>query len=190
MSILSAPHFHNEEAAIEFLESIIYANGVFCPKCGNVGESYKIKGQRPGLRCCKACRKQFTVKVGTVFESSHIPVTKWLQATHLLCASKKGCSAHQLHRMIGVTYKTAWFMMHRIREAMAPGGKLSPLGGEGKTVEADETYLGGLEKNKHAKDRKHIGRGGAGKEAVFSLVERSGKVRSTHVQSVNAETCA
>jgi transposase-like protein len=119
---------------------------------------------------------------------SHVPVTKWLQATYLLCASKKGCSAHQLHRMLGVTYKTAWFMFHRIREAMAPGGDLSPLGGEGKAVEADETYVGGLEKNKHAKDRKHLGRGGVGKQIVLSLVERGGKVRSRHVQHVTADT--
>ena len=188
MSNLSAPYFHDEAAAIDFLENIIWANGIVCPKCGNIGETYKIKGKRPGLRTCKACRKQFTVKVGTVFESSHIPATKWLQATYLLCASKKGCSSHQLHRMIGVTYKTAWFMFHRIREAMAPGGALTPMGGEGKTVEADETYVGGLEKNKHAKDKKHQGRGAVGKEAVFSLVERGGKVRSTHVQHVTAET--
>lgn len=188
MSHLSALHFHNEEAAIKFLEDIIYANGVFCPKCGNVGESYKISGKRSGLRTCKACRKQFRVTVGTVYESSHIPVHKWLQATYLLSASKKGCSAHQLHRMLGVTYKTAWFMAHRIREGMAPSGNLPPLGGEGKAIEADETYLGGLEKNKHAKDRKHEGRGGVGKEIVLSLVERGGKVRSHHVQHVTAET--
>lgn len=187
MSILSALHFHNESAAVEYLESIIWANGVVCPKCGSVREHYKIKGQRPGLRCCKDCRKQFTVKVGTVFESSHIPLHQWLQATYLVSSSKKGISAHQLHRTLEVTYKTAWFMMHRLREAMRVLN-IEPMGGEGCIVEADETYLGGLEKNKHAKDRKHQGRGATGKEAVFSLVERGGKVRSTHVQSVNADT--
>ncbi len=188
MSILSAPHFHDETAAIEFLEAIIYADGVFCPKCGNVGESYKINGQRPGLRCCKACRKQFTVKVGTVFEDSHVPLHKWLMCNYLMVSSKKGISSHQIHRALGVTYKTAWFMTHRLREAMAPGGVLPPLGGNGKTVEADETFVGGKEKNKHAKDRKHQGRGAVGKEAVFSLVERGGKVRSQHVPAVNAHT--
>jgi transposase-like protein len=187
MTTFDAPHFHDEEAAIAFLEGIVWADGIACPKCGNVGETNKIAGKRPGLRCCKACRKQFTVKMNTVFESSHIPVRVWLQAAYLLAASKKGFSAHQLHRMLGVTYKTAWFMMHRLREAMRVL-KIEPMGGEGKTVEADETFLGGLEKNKHAKDRKHQGRGPVGKEAVFSLVERGGKVRSHHVQSVNADT--
>lgn len=187
MTVFDAPHFHNEEAAVAFLEGIIWADGIVCPKCGNVGDTYKIKGKRPGLRTCKACRSQFTVKMNTVFESSHIPVRVWLQAAYLLAASKKGFSAHQLHRMLGVTYKTAWFMMHRLREAMRVL-HIEPLGGEGKTVEADETYLGGLEKNKHAKDRLKQGRGPVGKEAVFSLVERGGKVRSTHVQSVNADT--
>ncbi len=187
MNIFNAPHFHDEKAAIAFLESIIWADGIVCPKCGNIGETYKIAGKRPGLRTCKACRKQFTVKVNTVFESSHISVCVWLQATYLLAASKKGFSAHQLHRMLGITYKTAWFMMHRLREAMRVL-KIEPMGGEGKTVEADETYLGGLEKNKHRNKRLNAGRGPVGKEAVFSLVERGGKVHSTHVKSVNAET--
>jgi transposase-like protein len=190
MSVLSAPYFHNEDAAYEFLEAIIWAKGVVCPKCGNIGESYKINGKsaRPGLRCCKACRKQFRVTVNTVFESSHIALHKWLQAAYLMASSKKGISAHQLHRTLGITYKSAWFMEHRLREAMAPHDGLPPLGGEGKTVEADETYVGGKEKNKHAKDRKHLGRGPVGKESVFSLVERGGKVRSHHVQHVTAET--
>lgn len=187
MIFFDAPHFHNEEAAIAFLEAIVWVDGIVCPKCGNIGETYKIVGKRPGLRTCKACRSQFTVKVNTVFESSHIPVRVWLQASYLLAASKKGFSAHQLHRMLGVTYKTAWFMMHRLREAMRVL-KIEPMGGMGKVVEADETYVGGKEKNKHAKDRLHQGRGAVGKETVFSLVERGGKVRSTHVKSVNAAT--
>jgi transposase-like protein len=188
MSVLSAPHFHNEEAAIKFLEGIIWANGVNCPKCGVVADHYQIKGKsaRPGLRCCKSCRKQFTVKVGTVFESSHIPVYKWLQATYLLSASKKGMSAHQLHRMMGVTYKTAWFMFHRIREAMRVLN-IEPLGGEGKVVEADETYVGGKEQNKHLRKRTGHKNGLSKKEAVVSIIEREGKVHSYHTGRATAE---
>lgn len=189
MKTLSAPCFHDEKAAFEFLESIIWPNSPICPKCGHEGATYEIKGKsaRPGLRTCKRCRKQFTVKVGTVFEDSHVPLHKWLQAAYLMASSKKGISSHQLHRMLDVTYKTAWFMTHRLREAMREL-HIEPLGGEGMVVEADETYVGGKEKNKHAKDRKHLGRGAVGKEAVFSLVERGGKVRSTHVKSVSAAT--
>ena len=187
MTAFNAPHFHDEEAAVAFLEGVIWAVGIVCPKCGNVGDTYKIKGKRPGLRTCKACRSQFTVKMNTVFESSHIPVRVWLQAAYLLAASKKGFSAHQLHRMLCVNYKTAWFMMHRLREAMRVL-HIEPMGGEGTIVEADETYVGGLEKNKHRSKRKHLGTGGAGKEAVVSLIERGGKVRSTHVPHVIAET--
>lgn len=189
MSILSAPYFNDEVAAIKHLESIVWVDGIVCPKCGVVDNSNTLKGKstRPGLRKCYSCRKQFTVKVGTVFESSHIPLHKWLQATYLMAASKKGISSHQLHRTLEVTYKTAWFMTHRLREAMRELN-IELMGGEGKTVEADETYVGGLEKNKHANKRNKAGRGTVGKEAVFSLVERGGKVRSTHVQHVTAET--
>lgn len=187
MSKLAAPHFTNEEAAREYLENLRWPEGTVCPHCGTVGNAYATK--RGKYRCAeRECRKDFSVTVGTVYERSHIPLHKWLLASYLLCSSKKGISSHQLHRMLGVTYKSAWFMTHRIREAMAPHGDLPPLGGEGKTVEADETYVGGKEKNKHAKDRKHQGRGPVGKQAVFSLVERGGKVRSTHVPSVNAHT--
>lgn len=189
MSILSKPYFHNEEAAIKHLESIVWANGVVCPKCGCVDSFYELKGKstRPGLKKCAACRKPFTVKMNTVFESSHIPLHKWLQAAYLMASSKKGISSHQLHRILEVTYKTAWFMTHRLREAMRELN-IEPMGGEGAIVEADETYVGGLEKNKHKSKRLNAGRGAVGKEAVFSLVERGGKVRSTHVQHVNAET--
>ncbi len=189
MSVLSKEIFHNEEAAIKHLESIIWANGQFCPHCGTVERAGKLQGEKTpiGTWKCYACRKKFTVKVGTVFESSHIPVHKWLQAAHLLSSSKKGFSSHQLHRTLEVTYKTAWFMTHRLREAMRVL-KMEPMGGEGSIVEADETYFGGLEKNKHRSKRIPGSQGGANKEAVFSLVERGGKVRSTHVKSVNSDT--
>jgi transposase-like protein len=189
MSILSAAYFHNEEAAVKHLENIVWANGIVCPKCGVVDNSGELKGKtaRVGLRKCYACRKQFTVKVGTVFESSHIPLHKWLQAAYLMSSSKKGISAHQLHRTLEVTYKTAWFMAHRLREAMRPLN-LEPMGGEGKVVEADETFVGGLEKNKHKSKRNTHSQGGAKKEAVVSMVERGGKVRSFHTGRANIGT--
>ena len=183
--------FTDEARAREWLEAHLWANGRPCPHCGVVGESTKIGGAtaRPGLYKCNACRKQFTVTVGTIFERSHVPLGKWLQATFLMCASKKGFSAHQLHRMLGVTYKTAWFMAMRIREAMREGKFSFPMGGEGKTVEADETYVGGKEKNRHKSKRFKNHAGGTwGKEMVFSLVEREGSVRSMHLTSVSAAT--
>ncbi|MFH1158812.1 MAG: IS1595 family transposase [Pseudomonadota bacterium] len=186
---LQNPIYNDDNKAREHLENLRWAQGAVCPHCGTVGNSTLMKGKstRPGVHKCKDCRKPFSVTVGTLFERSHISLSKWLLAVHLLSSSKKGMSSHQLHRMLGVTYKTAWFMSHRIREAMKPINP-SPLGGEGRTVEADETYVGGLEKNKHKKDRLKAGRGPVGKEAVFSLVERGGKVRSTHVPAVNAQT--
>src|SRR5918995_207338 len=146
MSILSEPHFHNEEAAYARLESIVWPDGPVCPHCGNADPArvYAIKGKtaRLGLRTCAECRKQFTCKVGTIFESSHVKLHLWFQAAHLLASSKKGISAHQLHRTLKVTYKTAWFMAHRLREAMRDGGLVAPMGGGGGIVEADETYFG------------------------------------------------
>src|SRR6266568_4486680 len=182
MSILSEPHFHNEEAAYARLEAIVWPDGPHCPHCGNANPEriYRIKGKtaRPGLRTCAECRKQFTVKVGTVFEDSHIPLHKWFQAAHLLASSKKGISSHQLHRTLKVTYKTAWFMSHRIREAMRDG-KLSPMGGPGSVVEADETFTGRLEGQKRRKA------GWAHKNVVLTLVERGGSARSFHVDSTS-----
>lgn len=186
-SIFDAPRFQDADAAREYLESVRWPNGPICPHCGVIGEHYAMSGktQRPGLYKCKDCREEFTVTVGTVFERSKIALNKWVMLAELMCASKKGMSAKQVERMLGVTYKTAWFMCHRMREAMndTSGGM---LGGSGKTIEADETYVGGKEKNKHRSKRTKGANGGVGKQMVFSLVERGGKVRSIHLPSVNA----
>lgn len=177
MSILSQNHFHNEHAAVERLEAIVWPNGPICPHCGGVDRITSVKGGRIGLRRCGQCKGQFTCKVGTVFEDSKIPLHKWFQAAHLLASSKKGISSHQLHRTLSVTYKTAWFMSHRLREAMRDtnGG---PIGGGGKIVEADETFF----VNKKGFDKRSgIGR----KMVVVSLVERGGPLRSTILDSVS-----
>jgi len=189
MSDFSNPIFHDETKAREWLEARLWPNGPVCRHCGVVNEATLMKGKttRPGLYQCNACREPFTVTVGTLYERSHVPLHKWLGATHLMMASKKGMSALQISRMIGVTYKTAWFMCHRIRESLRVTDN-GQLGGAGVTVEADETYIGGKEANKHAKKRR--GRRGPGedKEAVVALVERGGRVRSTHVRDVNSKT--
>src|SRR5438046_7603246 len=172
MSALSQPHFQDANKAREYLEATRWPNGPICPHCGVIGEHYQLEGKahRPGLWKCKDCREQFSVTVGTVFESSKIALSKWLTAVYLLCSSKKGISSHQLHRTLGVTYKTAWFMTHRIREAMT--GKASGLlGGNGGTVEADETFWGNNKPRKPSK-----GRGYAHKMKILSLVERNGPV--------------
>ena len=142
-SVLEHPHFHDEEAAYAKLEGIVWPNGPVCPHCGGADRIRPLHGKahRPGLKKCYACRKQFRVTVGTVFESSHVPLTLWFQAFYLLCSSKKGISSNQLSRTLGVTLKTAWFMAHRIREAMR-SGPLAPLRGPGEIVEADETFIG------------------------------------------------
>ncbi len=188
-SVFAAPHFNDEAAAYAYVEAHIWKDGRVCPHCGVIDRSGALTGKddRIGLYKCYACRKKFTVKVGTIFESSHIQLRDWLTAIHLICSSKKGISANQLHRTLGVTLKTAWFIGHRIREAMREL-HLEPLGGEGKTVEFDETYVGGKEKNKHASKRDKRNMGGAGKEAVFSLVERGGDVRSHHIPNVTGQT--
>ena len=184
-SVLAAPHFHNEAAAYEFVEARVWPNSPLCPHCGEAERIYRIapnlaKKVRLGLHKCGSCRKQFTVKVGTVFESSHVPLHVWLQAMHLLCSSKKGISSNQLHRTIGVTLKTAWFMSHRIREAMRDGS-LTPLGGAGKFVEVDETYIGRMRGMRKTRGPSH-------KMKVLSLVERGGNVRSIKVESVSRPT--
>jgi len=187
---LADPIYHDDDAARAHLETLLWPQGPECPKCGVVNEATKLQGAstRPGVWKCRACRKPFSVTVGTVMERSHIPLHKWVLAAHFMAASKKGMSALQLQRMIGTNYETAWFLFHRLRECAItkhPGGS---LGGKNKVVEADETYIGGKEKNKHKSKRKHLGTGGAGKAAVFSLVERDGKVRSFHVANVNSKT--
>jgi transposase-like protein len=181
-SVLSADHFHSEEAAYRFVEGRLWADGRPCPHCGVVDKSGPLRGKstRIGVYKCYACRKPFTVKVGTIFESSHIKLHVWLQAMHLLCSSKKGMSTHQFSRVLGVTLQTAWFLSHRIREAMTDLRiDAGQLGGEGKFVEADETFIGGRAKNRAYKAP-------APKKAVVALVERKGRVRSHHVPEVTA----
>ena len=187
-SVLSDPRFHDEQAAYEWIEARIWPNGPVCPHCGGVERIGKMGGKstRIGLYKCYQCRKPFTVKVGTVFEGSHVKMRHWLQAIYLIGSSKKGISSNQLHRTLGVTLKTAWFMAHRIREAMREG-VLEPLGGMGKVVEADETYFGKQVDPRPSPQRKGRpytkgGRSGpSGKRAVLALVERQGRVRTFHV---------
>lgn len=181
MTNITAPHFHDETKAREHLEAIRWPDGPTCPHCGSFNAT-RLEGKkhRAGLVQCNDCREQFTVTVGTVFERSKVPLHKWLLCNHLLCASKKGMSAKQIERMLGVTYKTAWFMCHRIREAMKTDGTDGPLGGPDAVVEADETYVGGKAKNRATRKP-------APKKAVVALVERDGHVRSFHVANVNAK---
>jgi transposase-like protein len=187
MSSLSAPHFHNEEAAYEWVEARLWPNGPVCPRCDGTDRITKLKGSstRIGVHKCNACRKPFTVKIGTVFEASHIPLRIWLQAIALLCASKKGMSSNQLHRTLGLTLKSAWFLSHRIREAMRDGG-FAPFGAAGKIVEMDETYYGDRDvvsrrtkKGKATHDNKR---------AIVALVERGGAARTFHVESADKAT--
>ena len=179
---LFAPHFQNADKAREYLEALRWPNGPVCPHCGVLGDHYALKGDshRPGLWKCQACRKQFSVTVGTVFERSKIELNKWLMVVHLMCASKKAISSLQISRMLGVTYKSAWFMTHRVREAMKPGNT-GLMGSGGGTVEADETYWGN-----NGKQRKGA-RGYQHKMKVVSLVERGGSKRSIVVPAVNAK---
>lgn len=194
MTDLTNPIFHNDDKAREHLEALRWPDGVNCPHCGNTDPArirqLKGKSHRPGLYQCNECREHFTVTVGSVMERSHVPLRKWVLAFHLMAASKKGMSAHQLHRMLGVTYKTAWFMAHRIREAMtAPDA--GPIGGSGKVVEADETYIGKTSKPRFSKqrgERPYIKRKGPqSKNPVVALVERGGEVRMFHVENATKE---
>src|SRR3954465_2392948 len=153
MSDLSNPIFHDETKAREWLEARIWANGRVCPHCGVIDQSTFLKGKapRPGLYQCNACRQPFTVTVGTLYERSHIPLNKWLAATHLMMASKKGMSAMQIGRLLGLSKKTAWFLMHRIRDSLPGDSPLkggAPIGGKNKVVEIDETYVGGKAANR------------------------------------------
>src|SRR5690242_6095879 len=179
-AVLNDPIFRDEAKAREWLEARVWPNGPVCAHCGATSDQVtKLEGEkhRPGLYQCNQCREQFTVTVGTVFERSKLPLTKWLAALFLMTASKKGVSAHHVHRMLGISYKSTWFMMHRLREAMRTGG-LAPLGGNGKAVEEDETYVGGLQGQAKRK-------AGAGhKNTVVTLVERSGSARSFHTDGV------
>jgi len=176
MSDLNAPHLTDDDKAREYLEAIRWPQGPVCPHCGSCDGAYRLEGEahRKGLLKCKDCREQFSVTVGSVFERSKIPLSKWMLATHLLTSSKKGISSHQLHRMLGVTYKTAWFMTHRIRLAMSPAADAGPIGGAGKTVEADETVMSKSRKTRQDNKPLHA----KPDVKVMTLVERGGALRS------------
>lgn len=181
-SALDLPHFADENAAIAYVEAWLWPNGPECPHCGAVDQASRSKGKttRPGLWNCRACRSPFTVRIGTVFESSHVPMRIWLQAIYLVCSSKKGISTRQLQRTLGGSMKTAWFLGHRIREMMSDSSGPGPIGGAGKIVEADETYLTNSPKTRrkgpvHAKSSPQ----------VMSLVERGGPIRSLFLDHAN-----
>jgi transposase-like protein len=201
-SAFAAPHFHDDEAARKLIEQVRWPSGPVCSHCGVIGHAYAVKGRAGLYRCAEPeCRKDFTCTTGTVMERSKISLHKWMMGFYLMNASKKGVSAHQLHRALGVTYQTAWFMCHRIREAMRDGGLggggSGPLGGEGKIVEADETYFGPVEKAK-VRTKTTSGRpftksgrpGPSNKRAIVALVERGGNLRSFHVAVADKETVA
>ena len=186
MGIFKEAHFRDDEAARVYLENLLWPDGTVCPHCGTVDHAYKTK--RPGVYRCasKECRKDFSVTVGTVMERSKIALHKWLIAFHLMTASKKGISAHQLHRMLGIGYEAAWFMCHRIREAMRDGGLKTPMGGNGGIVEADETYHGKPETphvspQRKGRPYKYAAKGPRNSRPIVSLVERGGRVRTFHI---------
>jgi transposase-like protein len=190
-----AQHFSDEQKAREYIEKLRWPDGPVCPHCGEINNAYRLTPQdskkgkhvRPGVWKCGGCREQFTVTVGTIFEDSHIPLSKWLLAYHLLCASKKGMSAHQLHRMLKVSYRSAWFMAHRIRYTMTQEPLSSKLDG---IIEIDETYIGGKVRNRNGRVNSRGQRRVspvANKAAVVSVLQRGGRVQSMHVQRVTAE---
>ncbi|MEQ8343415.1 IS1595 family transposase [Marinovum algicola] len=197
MSVLSAKYMHDEAAAFEHVEAMIWGDEPICPHCGTVGNAGKLEGvrtkpskknpegkERHGLWKCRECRKQFTVRKGTIFEESHIPLHLWLQAIHLMVSSKKGISSHQLHRVLGITYKSAWFLTHRIRECMRDGA-LAPMGGNGGAVEVDETFIG----QNPDKPKKKGARGYAHKNAMLTLVDRDTKrAKSIVVDDIRKHT--
>jgi transposase-like protein len=187
MTKLTDAIFHDENKAREHLEALRWPDGPVCPHCGNVdGETIKRlegKSHRPGLFQCNACREHFTVTVGGIMERSHIPLHKWVLAFHLMNASKKGMSAHQMHRMLGITYKSAWFMCHRIRESMKDVYK-GPMSGDGGTIEADETYYGNTSKR-----AKHYRKGHSHKSGVVALVDpATGHARAFAVKPATSKT--
>jgi transposase-like protein len=185
--VLTAPYFHNEEAAFAYVEAHLWPEGPICPHCGNVDHKRigRLTGKtsRPGLRKCYACRKTFTVRIGSIFEDSHFPLHLWLQAIQLIAGSKKGISTRQIQRTFNCSMKTAWFLTHRIREIMKPsnGGVGSPMGGDGQTLEADVTYVG-------RKPGMKVRRGTGHVNPVLALVERDGTARSFYMPNVKAET--
>jgi transposase-like protein len=186
-SVLSDKHFHDERAAYAYVEARLWPDGPVCPHCGNTDQARIIKmagkSTRIGAYNCRECRKPFTIKVGTVFEASHVQLRLWLQAIHLLCSSKKGMSSNQLHRALGVTLKTAWFMSHRLREAMRDGN-LPPLGGSSEIIEIDETVIGKTD----GAPKKVIGGRSGFRNVAFTLVERGGRARTFHVDGVTMAT--
>jgi transposase-like protein len=192
-SALAAPHLSNEEAAIAYVEAQLWPDGPVCPHCGTVGEATKLRGKstRPGLWKCRACRKPFTVRMRSIFESSHIPLHIWLQAIYLICSSKKGISTRQIQRTLGGSLKTAWFLMHRIRLAMDESNS-GPIGGESKIVESDESYTvykeGGPTWILHPDYGWQRRRSGSDRVPVVTLVERGGRARSHKTENVTAET--
>jgi len=174
-SVLNAAHFQSETAAFEYVEAALWPNGPVCPHCGETARVGRLNGKatRPGLHKCYSCKGQFTVRVGSIFEDSHLPLHLWLQVIHLFCCSKKGIATRQIQRMLNCSMKTAWFLGHRIRAAMGPGADAGPLGGSGKIVEADETEFG-----RSRKSRKPKGHQRRDNARVLALVERGGNVRS------------
>ena len=185
-AVFQNPIYNDENAAREALEAVRWPNGPVCPHCGNLDQDKIAKGHgkahRPGLYYCAACNGQFTATVGTVFERSKIPLTKWLMAAQMFNSGKNGVSAHEIHRTLGVTYKTAWFMMHRLREAMNESNP-SPMGGPGQVVQADETYYGNSSKRS-----KSYRKGHSHKASVVALVEPQGRARAFHVKRATKET--